>query len=300
MNKVGQRLGGLLLIAGLCAAGWVYRYEQAQQTSLLREISLVDENLRVDNQQAARKAKGLVRYLANQVCRNYNQARDIDVLNQSRQVLFRTQTLADTLRALRGQLQAGSSTISTPELVRHLDHYSEFIRAYAPSAFHLTRQFPGAPDPGWLNRFYVEQVPPEATWATLTKLEALIRRNEADALSFLAQKIGTRCMFFTRINAQAVPASETVAAGGEYQARLFLTEAIPLNRSTMQLTANGRSVPMDAEDAVGHVAFSIPPAAPGQPDTVRASWHGTVRAQVCPADTFFTVDVLYFIVKPKH
>lgn len=297
MSKPGQRVGILLVSIGLCTAGWVYRREQIQQAVVLHETSVVDAALATNNQQAARQAKVMVGYLANQVCRNYNQARDSAVLSQSQQILSRTQTLTDTLRTLRQQLQTTGSSIATAELIRHLDRYSDFIQTYIPGTNYLTREFPGAPDPGWLDRVYFMQVTPQAAQATLTKLEALILRNEADALNIQAQKIGSHSMFFEWISAHAAPASETVAPGGEYKAYLFLADISP-NRKTMQLTANGQNVPIDAEDGLGHVAFSVPAAAPSQPDTVRAQWHGTIRARMCPTDTVFQVDVPYFIVKP--
>lgn len=299
MNKLGNRVGLLLLVTGLGAAGLLYHREQVQQAVLLHEITVVDAALVANNQQAARYNAATVRAIAKEVCRNYNRASDVAVLNQSQQILSRTQTLTDTLRALRRQLQTTGRAIALPELVRHLDRYSDFIRDYVPGTRYLTRPFPGPPDPDWLARLYFNKVPPEAAWATLTKLEALIRRSEADALSQQAQKVGSCCMCFTRIGALAVPTSETVAPGGEYQARLFLAEAISLHWSTMQMTADGRAASMDAEAPLGHVAFTVPPAGPGQPDTVRAQWHGIVRVRMCPTDTVFQVDVPYFIVKPK-
>ncbi|MDO7852642.1 hypothetical protein [Hymenobacter convexus] len=300
MNKTGQRLGGIVLFAGLCTAGWLYRTTQLQQEKVLREISGIETVLTVNNRQAARQARGVVGYIAKEVCRNQNQTRDLAVLHQSQQILARTQTLSDTLRALGRQRYDQSQTIVTPELEHYLDRYTEFIRAYVPSTHTLTREFPGAPDPGWLNRVYFQHMPPAARRATLTKLEAMARRSASAALSQEAQKIGSCCWCFSRISAQAVAASETVAPGSEYQARLFLGEAIPLNPSTMEFTANSRRLPVDLRQALAQVAIPVPPAAPGQPDTVRARWHGTIRARICPTDTVFEVDVPYIIVKPQR
>ncbi|GAB3584037.1 hypothetical protein [Hymenobacter daeguensis] len=299
MNTIKQRIAAVLLLAGVGCAGWAYYRTQVQQGVLLNAIGAMDAALTTNNRQSERQAGVTVRVLAKEVCRNYMQARDVAVLSESQQILSRSQALTDTLRALRRQLQATGKAIDLPELVRHLDRYSDFIHTYVPYSRYLTREFPGPPDPNWLGRTYFEKVPLEATWATLTKLEALVRRNERDALNTQAQKVGSCCMYFNWISAHAVPASASVAPGGEYQARLFLNEAVPLHRSNMQFTANGQTMPMDSIDALGHVAFAVPPAVPGQPDTVRAQWRGTVRLQMCPTDTVFEVDVPYLIVKPR-
>ncbi|WP_345049738.1 hypothetical protein [Hymenobacter glaciei] len=256
--------------------------------------------LAANNEQAAQRASAIARYIAREVCRNRNQARDIAVLTQTQQIVARTQSLADTLRTLRRKLQKNGSNVATTDLLRHLGRYQAFIRTYVPDAANPTRPVSGAPEPDWFDRFYFQHMPLEARRAALTKLEAIIRRNAAQALSLQSQKIGSCCMCLTRIGAMAVPASETVAPGGEYQARLFLAEAMYLNRATMQLTANGRKVPLDENgDGVGRVAFSVPATTTGQADTFPTIWHGVIRVQMCPTDSVFEVDVPFSIVKPQ-
>jgi hypothetical protein len=141
-------------------------------------------------------------------------------------------------------------------------------------------------------------LPPPAALAILTHLEAQLRRYEAQALQTQAEKMGSNYDGFDRIAPLAVPAAETVAPSGIYEARLFLAQLGHRDRCNMEMTANGQ--PLTQPNGLGmQVQFAVPARRPGQPDTVRAHWRGTIRGLLLPADTVLQLAVPYLIVQPR-
>jgi hypothetical protein len=185
------------------------------------------------------------------------------------------------------------------QLAAHLDRYAAFIKEYAPSTATLTQPINHLGKADNFNAFYFKKAPLGGILATFTQLEAQVRRSEIEALMVQSQKFGSGCCFcFDRIGILAVAESNTVAPGALYRAQLLLSQSISdVEFSTVSV--NGRALLKDA-NRQNTVKFRIPLAHPGQPDTVQAQWHGTIRAIAFPGDTTWQLDVPYFIVKqPK-
>nr|GFD52722.1 hypothetical protein [Tanacetum cinerariifolium] len=100
-----------------------------------------------------------------------------------------------------------------------------------------------------------------------------------------------------KIEASAIPASETVAPGAVYQAQLMLLLSTSTSRA--QFSADGRELPIAPDFRHAAVHFKIPAARSGQPDTVRATWHGHIRLPRADGDTVLETTVPYLIVKPR-
>ncbi len=291
-----KRLFTGLLLAALAGGGWAYYRAQAQQAATLSCITALENRLIISNGQGARNAKNTVASIGVAVRKNGNPAHDMAVLQQAKEIQSRTQTLLDSLHQLRQAWQTADRT----ELGRfpvQLYYYVDFIETFVPDASLLNHVSTRTEAGGWLGEFDTAREPKPAALALLTKLEAQVRRVEAEALASQAQKVGYSCGF-DKISLFARPASETVALGAVYQAQLMLAQAAILGRT--QFSANGCELPIDPATGQAAVHFKIPAARSGQPDTVRATWHGRVQLLWAAGDTVLETTVPYFIVKPPH
>jgi hypothetical protein len=300
-----------LALGGVAALGvgglFLYR-EQLQNVVVLERITAVEARLAANNRQGAQAMASTVSGISVAISKNQNMARDVAVLQQSRQIVSRAKSLVDTLhryqRALRAvarEAPAGAlhrpAAASQPghiwprQLARHLNRYTAFIRAYVPEVPALTQT--GPEETPWL---YAEHSPVAAALASLTRLEAQVRRQATQALDQQAQKVGSGCcMCFDKIGAMAVAASNTVAPGATYEAQLFLTQAASGYQPGMR--AEGKALVVQPNGRAP-VEIRVPPLQPNQPDTVRAQWQGTIRLRKGLTDTSFRLSVPYLIVKP--
>ncbi len=295
MSQLDRLFTGLLVVA-LASAGWVYYRAQARQAATLVRITALENRLISSNRQGERYAKNTVSSIGVAVRKNGNPARDMAVLQQAKEIQSRTQALLDTLHQLRQAWQTTDQT-ELGQLPARLYDYVAFIEDFVPDASLLNHASARAEVVGWLGEFDTAREPKPAALALLTKLEAQVRRVEAEALASQAQKVGYPCGF-DKISLFARPASETVAPGAAYQAQLMLAQAATIGRT--QFSANGREVPIDPATGQAAVHFKIPATLPGQPDTVRAAWHGRVQLPWAAGDTVLKITVPYLIVKPPH
>ena len=305
-----SRLFLLTLLASTLGAGYAYRRGQARQATLIARFTVLDGDLMADNQRAAHTAANTVRSISRNTYLNYQQENDQAVLNNSAQILARTQSLTDTLRALRGQ--AGTSGGPAPglpnqqaklpaslqnqgaanrQLAAHVARYNKFIRCF--EGYNRVESSLTTID---FEQVTQQSLPPAVIAAAATSLETQVRKVSATALQNQAEKMGSKCFICWGYVAQAVPTSTTVAPGALYQARLFLAETPAADYGALTMTANGRALAVQRE-AGGLVEFLVPPRRPGQPDTVRASWRGVIRAHAYPADTTWQVAVPYLVVQ---
>lgn len=305
-----SRLVLLTLLASTLGASYAYQLGQARQATLIARFAVLDGDLRADNQRSELAAATTVRSISRITYLNYQQADDRAVLSNSAQILARTQSLTDTLRALRSEpgapsgptpgwphqkaiLPAGLENLEAAnrQLPAHVARYGKFIRRFdeynrfgnplATNAFEqITRQ----------------NLSPIVLATAATSLETHVRAVSAAALQNQAEKVGSKCFFCWRYVARAVPTSATVAPGAIYQARLFLEDTPAADFGALTMAANGRPLAVQRE-AGGLVEFRVPPGRPGQPDTVRATWRGVIRAHAYPAATTWQVVVPYLIVQ---
>ena len=293
MNQRKQQVGWLLAVTLLGVAGYACYRGQARQAAALARIVALDNQLTANNQSGIKAMHNTVLSIEEAVSKNHNPAADVAVLRQAQAIERRTRSVLDTLHRLRQQWRAGTAHVAIAQLTRQVDEYITYIHAFVPDAVLLTQPTRQAAVTGWLGEFYLAAEPTPAALAQLTKLEAQVGQVAAGALAQQAQKVGYNCGF-TKIGAFAVPTSETVAPGALYEAQLMLMKAASSLRPTM--SADERTLPLDPAGQ-GLVRRRVPRLRPGQPDTVRAQWHGLVRLRGRTADTVLAVTVPYFIVK---
>lgn len=305
-----SRLFLLTWLASTLGAGYAYQRGQARQAALIARFAVLDGDLVADNQLAAHAAASTVRSISRSTYLNYQQASDQAVLNNSAHILARTQSLTDTLRALGGQLERPGGPppglpnqqaklpaslqnegAATRQLAAHVARYDKFIRY-----FEDYNRFESPLTTADFEQVTRQGLPPTVIAAAAISLETQVRKVSAIALQNQAEKVSSKCFICWRYVAQAVPTAATVAPGALYQARLFLAETPAADYGALTMTANGRALDVQRE-AGGLVEFSVPPRRPGQPDTVRATWRGVIRAHAYPADTTWQVMVPYLIVQ---
>ena len=288
----------LLGLTGSLAAASTYAYQrgQAGQEARLAQISALAAQIASDNQQRAAENTRTVQNITHFACLNYRQPADVVVLAQAQRIQARTQALIDTLQLLRPQWQnpAARGALGGP-LGQQLARYTGFIHRYTPAATSL--RYPAvATTEGWFGQVTAGNLPLPAALATLTRLEAQLRHYEAQALQTQAEKVSGHYDGFDTIGVLAVPTAETMAPGEVYQARLFLGQFSHRDRCNMQMTANGVALTQPGNPGM-LVKFAVPARQPGQPDTVRAQWHGTIRQPLTLSDTILQLTVPYLIVQ---
>jgi hypothetical protein len=287
MNRPERFFSGLLVVA-LAGGGLIYYRAQQRQSATLARITRLENRLIISNSQRARSAKKTLSSIATSVNKMHNQTKDMAVLQQAKEIHGRTEALLDTLHQLRQSWQAADH-VELRQLPSRLDQYILFIKRFLPD---VPTQLASA---GWLGDYDSATAPKPTALALLTKLETQVRQLEAEALMYQAQKVGSWCGF-DRIDAFAIPASETIAPGAIYQAQLMLLLGTSTSRA--QFSANGHKIPANPATGQALVQFKVPAARPSQPDTVRAAWHGRVQTPWAAGDTVLEVTVPYSIVKP--
>jgi hypothetical protein len=290
MSRPKPLFTGLLIAALLGAASCAYYRAQARQAATLSRITALETHLIASNKQRKRFAKNTLLGIATAVGKNHNQAHDMVVLQHAKEIEARSNGLLDTLHQLRQYWQAAGQPRELRQLPTQLNQYVAFIRNFLPD---VPMQLATA---NWLANFDAADPKPSAL-AQLTKLETQVRKVESEALERQVQQMAFEYVF-DKIGAFVAPASTTVAPGSVYQAQLMLVQSISTER--IHFSADGREVPINPTTGQALVQFKVPAARPGQPDTVRAEWHGRVQLPWATGDTVLETTVPYFIVKPTQ
>jgi len=141
-----------------------------------------------------------------------------------------------------------------------------------------------------------DQTPMIAAVAVLTDKQGRIAAYEADILSKLAQKVGARDFKFDVIEASYSALSSTVAAGTDYEAKMFVTARSSAITPTMKFRGNTVKV----ENGVGVIKFKAAAANYDAEGNSKQQWEGQV---VMPhpskeGDTTFKVKGEYIVAKP--
>jgi gliding motility-associated protein GldM len=135
-----------------------------------------------------------------------------------------------------------------------------------------------------------------AALAVLSDKQSKITAYEADVLSRLAQKVGAKDFKFDVIEAQYSALSSTVAAGTDYEAKMFVTA----RSSAIVPTMKFRGSTIKVENGVGVVKFKASATNYDKEGNSKQNWEGQV---VMPkptgdGDTTFTVKGEYIVAKP--
>jgi hypothetical protein len=292
----------LLYTIASVGTGWVYLQRNRQQVVVLERIDTLQNYLAADCRLTDRGMIYSLRSLQKAVWDNRKQVRDVAVRIEGERIVARTQSLVDSIRSWRQQLQLQANdsiaqltkTAHTDEraaqhLAQHLNRYAGFLTRYIPRT--AAQQLEIRYETGWP---FASQAPVVSAMASLTILETQIQQLASEALVRQVEKVGSCAVRFEKSALVAVPASRVVAPGANYESLLFFAKG--RGGYLLRMTVDGKPT-LVKDKALSQVEFAVPPLQPGQPDTVRARWRGIIEGQTYRGDTTWRLEVPYLIVK---
>jgi gliding motility-associated protein GldM len=140
------------------------------------------------------------------------------------------------------------------------------------------------------------ETPVPAALATLSQKQSEVRRHESTILAALASKIGLKDIKFDKILAMVSAKSNTVVAGMDYEAEMFI--AAYSSGISPRMSFNGSSVPV--KDGKGQIKFK---AQGGQYDgrgLSRKTYTATISFNGPNGAETRNVDQEYFVLKPTY
>lgn len=144
--------------------------------------------------------------------------------------------------------------------------------------------------------YYFGNTPTAAGMATISHLETEVLNYEARALEDLAEQVGAKDVEFDQIVPLVRPASNTVAAGGKFEADLFITASSSgINPVFMY---NGKEVPASVTEngiKYGKIEFN---ATGGNYDSKTLTAEKSFEAEISLNDSTYKINHKYFVVKP--
>lgn len=155
-------------------------------------------------------------------------------------------------------------------------------------------------DPEQRNKDFAElnfaHTPMIAALAVLSDKQSKITAYEADVLSRLAQKVGAKDFKFDVITADYSALSSTVAAGTDYEAKMFVTARSSAITPVMKF--RGNTIPV--KDGVGVIKFKASATSYDAEGNSKQQWEGQVimPKPTGEGDTTFKVKGEYIVAKP--
>jgi gliding motility-associated protein GldM len=147
---------------------------------------------------------------------------------------------------------------------------------------------------------YFENTPTAACMATVSYLETEVMNYERIALNILADSVGAADVAFTDIFPLIRPESKVVAAGGKYNAEMFI--AASSAALSPKFYFNGKELKVEEEDIGGGVAIKKGrvefTATPGQYDSKTNMARKTFEATIELNGQEYKQSVEYFVAKP--
>jgi gliding motility-associated protein GldM len=248
--------------------------------ALLQKFTLLNSSLEVANQSSASKNKGVVDGIEERIKDLPNPAAYVDVLRRANEVRSESDALFSYLEALKARvIEAGgginpeTGNIKNPQeeekvfelmigstkegeaykMIPLLEAYVKKLEGLAdPGTKFATLVADGktdviaSKDANQSNKDFAElnfaQTPVPAALATISQKQAEIRRYEGDVLSQLAQKVGANEIKFDKVFAQVSANANTVVAGMDYEAEVFI--AATSSGFTPRMSFNGSAIPV--------------------------------------------------------
>lgn len=138
--------------------------------------------------------------------------------------------------------------------------------------------------------------PMVAGLATISQLQTQVLEYEADALGLIAEEVGAKDVEFTNIVPLIRPNSNVVAAGGKFEAELFITAAASGAKPTFRL--DGKEIAKEVSEngiEYGKISFK---ATSGKYDPKTLLAEKTINATIELNDTTYTIPHKYYVAKP--
>ncbi len=200
------------------------------------------------------------------------------------------------------------------ELKEVLNKYPEFVKeklagvganetdleAYRPVALDADQDPVYKEDPNQKGKPFsslaFNDSPTPAGIATISELQSRILGYEMRALDYLSKKVGAGDLKFDVIVPMVKPESRYVAAGTKYIAKMFI--AASSSGVTPTMTYNGKEIPVDASGQ-GLVEFTANASNFDKEGLAKMTYEAAITVNMPGgADTTFTDQIEYFVVKP--
>jgi gliding motility-associated protein GldM len=302
--------------------------------ALLQKFVLLNNSLETANNSAVQKNTQTVKAIKSKIDDSPNPSQYADIMRQAMEVRKMSDAMVGELDNLKSQIidKTGGYDKETGALVgmketeqvyefmiggkkqglayglkTKLDGYVAKLLTYADKGTKLDPlALSGSEDPAVSkdannkNKDFAElnfaETPVPAALATLSQKQSEIRRHESTILGQLADKVGIKDIKFDQILAMVSAKSNTVVAGMDYEAEMFI--AAYSSGITPRMSFNGSSVPV--KDGKGQIKFK---AQGGQYDgrgLSRKTYTATISFNGPNGAETRNVDQEYFVLKPTY
>jgi len=302
--------------------------------ALLQKFTLLNNSLEIANQSATSKNKGVVQGIDERIKDLPNPAAYADVLRRANEVRRISDALVNQLDAVKskvletgGGIDPETGNIKNPkeeekvyelmvgskkngEAYKLVPLFNQFIKdltvladpgtKFSPLALDAKDDPISNKDANQANKDFAElnfaQTPVPAALASLSQKQAEVRRYESDVLNQLAAKVGAKEIKFDKVFAQVSANANTVVAGMEYQAEVFI--GATSSGFTPRMSYNGASIPVT--DGRGQIKFKTSGGGYDANGLAKKTYTATVSymSPTGPKTESITKD--YFVLKPTY
>lgn len=302
--------------------------------ALLQKFVLLNNSLETANQSATDKNKGTVKGIEERIKDLPNPGAYADIIKKASEVRKISDAIVSQIDEIKSKVvEAGggvdpeTGNIKNPkeeEKVYHLmvgtgKKGEAYKLAYDMDAFVKTlttladkgTSFPAlaldakddpivSKDGNQRNKDFAElnfaQTPVPAALATLSQKQAEIRRYESEVLSQLAAKVGAKEIKFDKVFAQVSANANTVVAGMDYEAEVFI--AATSSGFTPRMSFNGSSIPV--RDGRGQIKFKTSGGGYDANGLSKKSYTAAVSYMSPEGPKTETITKEYFVLKPTY
>lgn len=302
--------------------------------ALLQKFVLLNNSLEVANSSAVQKNNQTVEGIKAKVNDSPNPAQYADIIKQAQEVRKLSDAMVGELDDLKtviieksggidektGTLVGMKETEKVYEVMiggkkdglayglkTKLDNFVTKIASYADKSTKFeSLALSGKEDPAVAkdannkNKDFAElnfaETPVPAALATLSQKQSEIRRYESTVLGQLAEKVGIKDVKFDKILAMVSAKSNTVVAGMDYEAEMFI--AAYSSGITPRMSFNGAGVPV--RDGKGQIKFK---AQGGQYDSrglSKKTYAASISFNGPNGPETRTINGEYFVLKPTY
>lgn len=296
--------------------------------SVLEKFVSINASLEKSSRTQSEENKKILKRIKDTAEESGNRAKDVEVLQkgaylskEAKKIVAQIEALKKTLIELTGGTNKktgapkglkNDSAVAhlminekkAKELQKMLNGYMSQLskltgKQYAPIALDAKDSKMFKNDPNQVGKDFAmlnfDHTPLGAALATLSQLETEVVYAEADALEILYRNVGAGDMKFDKLVAVVKPQSDTVAAGSQYQAQLFLAASSSGVSPTMSI--NGKPIPV--VDGVGNITFTVKPGKYNKEGVAREKFEAAIRLKTPSGEeTVLKENIEYTVVRP--
>ncbi len=144
--------------------------------------------------------------------------------------------------------------------------------------------------------FNFSETPVPAALATLSQKQSEVRRYEAEVLGQLAAKVGAKEIKFDKVFAQVAANANTVVAGMDYEAEVFI--AATSSGFSPRMSFNGSSIA--TKDGRGQIKFKTSGGAYDKNGLCKKTYVASVSYQGPEGAKTESITKEYFVLKPSY